>query len=73
MCVCLHASQVATPGRLLDHLTNTRGFLFRNLQMLVIDEADRILEIGFEEDMHRIVNALPKKRQVSERERGRRC
>lgn len=39
---------VATPGRLLDHLQNTRGFVHRNLQMLVIDEADRILEQGFE-------------------------
>lgn len=39
---------VATPGRLLDHLQNTKGFVYRNLQMLVIDEADRILEQGFE-------------------------
>ena len=37
---------VATPGRLLDHLQNTKGFNFRNLQVFVIDEADRILEIG---------------------------
>ena len=40
---------VATPGRLLDHLTNTQGFNFQRLQVLVIDEADRILEVGFEE------------------------
>jgi len=39
---------VATPGRLLDHLQNTRGFRYSNLQMLVIDEADRILQQGFE-------------------------
>ena len=37
---------VATPGRLLDHLKNTQ-FVFSNLKALVIDEADRILEIGF--------------------------
>jgi len=37
---------VATPGRLLDHLQNTQGFLFRNLQALIIDEADRILEVS---------------------------
>eukprot|EP00636_Phaeomonas_parva_P017263 CAMPEP_0118869390 /NCGR_PEP_ID=MMETSP1163-20130328/12716_1 /TAXON_ID=124430 /ORGANISM="Phaeomonas parva, Strain CCMP2877" /LENGTH=579 /DNA_ID=CAMNT_0006804279 /DNA_START=63 /DNA_END=1802 /DNA_ORIENTATION=- len=55
---------VATPGRLLDHLQNTRGFNFRNLQMLVIDEADRILEQGFEEDMHAIIKTLPKTRQT---------
>ena len=34
---------VATPGRLLDHLQNTKDFLFKNLQCLIIDEADRIL------------------------------
>ena len=39
---------VATPGRLLDHLNNTPGFVTRNLAMLVVDEADRILEVGFE-------------------------
>lgn len=55
---------VATPGRLLDHLQNTKGFVFRNLQMLVIDEADRILEQGFEEDMHQIIRILPKQRQT---------
>lgn len=55
---------VATPGRLLDHLQNTRGFLFKNLQVLVIDEADRCLDIGFEEEMHEILRILPKDRQT---------
>ncbi|CAM9259017.1 unnamed protein product [Pylaiella littoralis] len=55
---------VVTPGRLLDHLQNTKGFLFRNMQMLVIDEADRILEQGFEEEMHQIIKLLPKERQT---------
>ena len=55
---------VCTPGRLLDHLANTRGFNFQRLQMLVIDEADRILEQGFEEDMHQIIKLLPKQRQT---------
>ena len=50
---------VATPGRLLDHLQNTRGFIFKNLKALVIDEADRILEIGFEEEMKQIIKLLP--------------
>ncbi|KIJ68733.1 hypothetical protein HYDPIDRAFT_37167 [Hydnomerulius pinastri MD-312] len=50
---------VATPGRLLDHLENTKGFVFRNLKALVIDEADRILEIGFEEEMKKIISILP--------------
>jgi ATP-dependent RNA helicase DDX18/HAS1 len=55
---------VATPGRLLDHLQNTPGFNYQRLQMLVIDEADRILEQGFEEDMHQIIKLLPKQRQT---------
>ena len=50
---------VATPGRLLDHLQNTKGFNVANLKVLVIDEADRILEVGFEEEMHKIINLLP--------------
>ncbi|CAG8436293.1 3033_t:CDS:2 [Diversispora eburnea] len=36
---------IATPGRLLDHLQNTKGFIFKNLKALIIDEADRILDI----------------------------
>jgi len=55
---------VATPGRLLDHLQNTSGFVYRNLLCLVIDEADRILEQGFEEDMRGILRVLPKERQT---------
>lgn len=55
---------VATPGRLLDHLQNTPDFLYKNLQCLIIDEVDRILEIGFEEDLKQIINLLPKRRQT---------
>ncbi|KAK3686391.1 ATP-dependent RNA helicase [Vermiconidia calcicola] len=51
---------IATPGRLLDHLQNTQGFIFKNLKALVIDEADRILEVGFEDEMRQIVKILPK-------------
>ena len=51
---------VATPGRLLDHLQNTKGFVFKNIKAFVIDEADRILEIGFEDEMRQIVRILPK-------------
>lgn len=50
---------IATPGRLLDHLQNTEAFVFKNLKTLVIDEADRILEIGFEEEMRQIIKILP--------------
>ncbi|XP_060535915.1 probable ATP-dependent RNA helicase pitchoune [Cylas formicarius] len=55
---------VATPGRLLDHMQNTAEFLYKNLQCLIIDEADRILDIGFEEEMKQIVKLLPKNRQT---------
>ncbi|KAM3425342.1 ATP-dependent RNA helicase HAS1 [Cercospora zeina] len=51
---------IATPGRLLDHLQNTPGFVFKNVKALVIDEADRILEVGFEDEMRQIVKILPK-------------
>ncbi|GFV87200.1 probable ATP-dependent RNA helicase pitchoune [Trichonephila clavipes] len=54
---------VATPGRLLDHLQNTTWFLFKNVHCLIIDEADRILNIGFEADMRSILTFLPKFRQ----------
>ncbi|CAG8457586.1 10973_t:CDS:10 [Ambispora gerdemannii] len=56
---------IATPGRLLDHLQNTKGFVYKNLKALVIDEADRILEIGFEEEMKRIIDILPKENRQS--------
>lgn len=54
---------VATPGRLSDHLENTT-FRFDQLKMLVIDEADHILDIGFEHQMHAILQMLPKERQT---------
>ncbi|KAF5468963.1 hypothetical protein F2P56_013070 [Juglans regia] len=56
---------VATPGRLLDHLQNTKGFIFKNLKCLIIDEADRILEANFEEEMKQIIKLLPKNRQTA--------
>ncbi|XP_057723784.1 DEAD-box ATP-dependent RNA helicase 27-like [Arachis stenosperma] len=56
---------VATPGRLLDHLQNTKGFIYKNLKCLMIDEADRILEANFEEEMKQIIKILPKNRQTA--------
>ncbi|EOO00313.1 putative atp-dependent rna helicase has1 protein [Phaeoacremonium minimum UCRPA7] len=55
---------IATPGRLLDHLQTT-PFVFKNLRSLVIDEADRILEIGFEDEMRQIIKILPKEERQS--------
>ncbi|KAH0479807.1 MAG: uncharacterized protein KVP18_001702 [Porospora cf. gigantea A] len=56
---------IATPGRLLDHLQNTRGFVVSNLLMLIVDEADRILEIGFEDELSAILELIPQKRQTA--------
>ena len=41
----------ATPGRLVDHLENTKGFHLRTLKYLVMDEADRILNMDFEKEV----------------------
>jgi ATP-dependent RNA helicase RhlE len=54
---------VATPGRLLDHM-GRRNVDFRSLQVLVLDEADRMLDMGFLPDVRRIVSALPRERQT---------
>ncbi|MEX2396792.1 MAG: DEAD/DEAH box helicase, partial [Balneolales bacterium] len=53
---------VATPGRLLDHI-KTGSVDFSNLSFLVLDEADRMLDMGFIPDVQRIIKELPKKRQ----------
>ena len=54
---------VATPGRLLD-LMGRGSVEFRGLEMLVLDEADRMLDMGFIKDVRRIVAALPTRRQT---------
>ena len=53
---------IATPGRLLD-LAGRRAVDFRNLQCLVLDEADRMLDMGFIHDIRKILKLLPAKRQ----------
>ncbi|PKA54082.1 DEAD-box ATP-dependent RNA helicase 31 [Apostasia shenzhenica] len=57
---------VATPGRLRDHIENTPGFASRLLgvKVLVLDEADRLLDMGFRKDIEKIVAAVPKQRQT---------
>lgn len=57
---------MATPGRLRDHIENTPGFAtrLRGVKVLVLDEADRLLDMGFRTDIEKIVDALPKQRQT---------
>lgn len=54
---------VATPGKLLSHLT-VKNMNFENLEYLILDEADRMLDIGFYDDIKQIISYLPKKRQT---------
>ena len=53
---------VATPGRLLDHVQN-KTVMFNQVSVLVLDEADRMLDMGFMPDIKRIIALLPTKRQ----------
>jgi ATP-dependent RNA helicase MSS116 len=57
---------IATPGRLQDHLENTRGFAQRikSLKTLILDEADYLLDVGFKHHIDSIVDYLPKDRQT---------
>jgi ATP-dependent RNA helicase DDX10/DBP4 len=51
---------VCTPGRLLQHLEETYGFETINLQMLVIDEADVMLDMGFRNTLNSILQSIPR-------------
>lgn len=53
---------VATPGRLLDHIQQ-KHLMLSNVEIFVLDEADRMLDMGFLPDIKRILNLLPEKRQ----------
>ncbi|MBT3435005.1 MAG: DEAD/DEAH box helicase, partial [Nitrospinaceae bacterium] len=54
---------VATPGRLLDHMKRKTAN-FSNLEVLILDEADRMLDMGFAEEITEILSRLPSKRQT---------
>ncbi|XZG69104.1 DEAD/DEAH box helicase [Chitinibacteraceae bacterium HSL-7] len=59
-----HEVLVATPGRLIDMIDNQR-VSFERLELLVLDEADRMLDMGFIDDVEKIVNSLPATRQTA--------
>lgn len=54
---------VGTPGRILDHLLG-RTLDLRGIKFLVLDEVDRMFDMGFQKDVEKIINACPKKRQT---------
>jgi len=54
---------VATPGRMLDHI-GRRTIDFRNVKFLVLDETDKMLDMGFIDDVERIIRSLPNQRQT---------
>ena len=55
---------ICTPGRLIDHMVNTKRFEYNTMKILIIDEADKILKIGFEEELTEILKLIPKNRQT---------
>jgi len=55
---------IASPGRLQDHLENTKGFSLRNLKYLVMDEADRLLDMDFGPMIDKILKVIPKERNT---------
>lgn len=57
---------VATPGRLIDHLQNTKGFSLEDVEVLVLDEADRLIEMGFKDEVMKIIKQCdhPKRQSI---------
>jgi hypothetical protein len=55
---------VATPGRLMDHLENTKGFSLKSLKYLILDEADRLLDMDFGPIIDKILKIIPKERNT---------
>jgi ATP-dependent RNA helicase DDX27 len=55
---------IATPGRFIDHMRNSASFTVDTLEILVLDEADRMLEAGFADELNEILATIPKSRQT---------
>ena len=55
---------ICTPGRFLDHLRNSQSVSIEALDVLVLDEVDRLLELGFQDDLEELLKYCPKKRQT---------
>ncbi|CAN8073336.1 unnamed protein product [Agarophyton chilense] len=55
---------VATPGRLIDHIRNAHSFSLDDIEIFIMDEADRLLEMGFQAEVQQILSATPETRQT---------
>ena len=55
---------IATPGRLIDHIHNSQSFNLDSIEILIMDEADRMLEDGFADELSEIIKYTPKSRQT---------
>lgn len=55
---------IATPGRFIDHMRNTAGVAVDSIEILVMDEADRMLEDGFADELNEIISHIPRSRQT---------
>src|SRR5271155_2338464 len=55
---------IATPGRFIDHMRNSASFVVENIEILVLDEADRMLGDGFADELDEILRTIPKGRQT---------
>ena len=55
---------VSTPGRLVDHLGKTESLRVDHVEWVVLDEADRMLELGYERDVRAVLDALQQKNQL---------
>ena len=60
---------IATPGRLLDHFVTTTSFDISQVEMLILDEADQLLDLGFEKDLRQIISTLDARRRDKNRRR----
>jgi ATP-dependent RNA helicase DDX10/DBP4 len=60
----MNLSQNSPLGRLLQHMDDSQTFDYAPLKILILDEADRILDMGFSDTLNHILESLPKKRQT---------
>lgn len=55
---------ICTPGRIIDHLQNTKGFSLKNVKVVVLDEADRLISMDFEKEIDQFFSVVPSQRNT---------